>query len=185
MSEEGLYILCGFLLFLASSIFISLSFSFVRLISFPLLNFTSSCSYSYFSLFSSTIMFFSSRFIFPLLVPLAAFCAIVHSTPIQIQSRQANGTGTGVPVSNTEASNVIPNKYIVVYNTNATDAAIQTHQASILSALRKRSLLSRAVHGRGALPVSMDAFAVGAWRGMSLEAEDDMMAEISNSHMVS
>ncbi|TVY51756.1 Subtilisin-like protease 2 [Lachnellula cervina] len=132
-------------------------------------------------------MFFSSRFIFPLLVPLAAFCAIVHSTPIQtqIQSRQVNGTGTGVPVSNTEASNVIPNKYIVVYNTNATDAAIQTHQASILSALRKRSLLSRAAHGRGALPVSMDAFAVGAWRGMSLEAEDDMMAEISNSHMVS
>ncbi|TVY16665.1 Subtilisin-like protease 2 [Lachnellula arida] len=123
-------------------------------------------------------MFFSPRFISPLLSSLAAFCAIVHSSPIQ--SRQINGTGLGVPVpvSNLEASNVIPNKYIV------------THQASILSALRKRRLAARAEDGnanaRGrALSVTMDAFSMGGWRGMSLEAEDDMMAEIANTRMVS
>ncbi|TVY24127.1 Subtilisin-like protease [Lachnellula hyalina] len=134
-------------------------------------------------------MFFSSsKVIFPLLSFLAAFFALVHSTPVttSLRSRQidSNGTavgvGVGVPfISNIQASNVIPNKYIVVYKNNATDAAVQTHQASILSALRKRGVDGGTVAG------AMDVFAMGGWRGMVLEAEDDMMKEIAGTDMVS
>jgi hypothetical protein len=71
----------------------------------------------------------------------------------------------------------------VVYNNNATDAAVETHQASVMSALRKRSLSARSIDGRTFSP-KMDAFSMSGWRGISLEAEDDMMLEIANMDMV-
>ena len=124
---------------------------------------------------------FSSKFIF-FVAFLAAFCAIVYSSPTKGR-HGAQVSGIGVPVSNAKANNVISNRYIVVYNNNATDDAVETHQASVMSALRKRSLSARSIDGRTLSP-KMDAFSMSGWRGMSLEAEDDMMLEIANMDMV-
>jgi hypothetical protein len=124
---------------------------------------------------------FSSKVIF-FVVFFAAFCAIVHSSPTKGRHGAAV-SGIGVPVSNANAKNVISNRYIVVYNNNATDAAVESHQASVMSALRKRSLSARSIDGR-TLSSKMDAFSMSGWRGMSLEAEDDMILEISNMAMV-
>lgn len=86
--------------------------------------------------------------------------------------------GLGVPVSNAQASNIISNRYIVVYNNNATDEMVEMHQASVMTALRKRNINTRGLDGRTLSPV-MEAFSMSGWRGMSLEAEDKMMIEIA------
>lgn len=87
-------------------------------------------------------------------------------------------SGLGVPVSNAQASNIISNRYIVVYNNNATDEMVEMHQASVMTALRKRNINTRGLDGRTLSPV-MEAFSMSGWRGMSLEAEDKMMIEIA------
>ncbi|KUJ13099.1 putative subtilisin-like protease [Mollisia scopiformis] len=93
-------------------------------------------------------------------------------------------TGLGVPISNTAAKNVIANRYIVVYNNNATDDEVQTHQASVMTSLRKRSLVKRTLDGK-VLSNQMNTFSMMGWRGMALEADDGMILDIASSSMVS
>ena len=109
----------------------------------------------------------------------AAFNTLVHATPTPGR-HGAKVNGIGVPVSNADAKNVISNRYIVVYNNNATDAAVTTHQANVMTALRKRNLVARGRDGKS-LATKMDAFSMSGWRGMSLEAEDSMILEIASA----
>ena len=110
---------------------------------------------------------------------LAAFNTLVQATPTPGR-HGAKVSGIGVPVSNIDAKNVISNRYIVVYNNNATDDAVSTHQASVMTALRKRNLVARGKDGKF-LATKMDAFSMSGWRGMSLEAEDSMILEIASA----
>ncbi|PMD37079.1 putative subtilisin-like protease, partial [Hyaloscypha variabilis F] len=109
----------------------------------------------------------------------AAFNTLVQATPTPGR-HGVKVNGIGVPVSNTDAKNIISNRYIVVYNNNATDDAVFTHQASVMTALRKRNLIARGKDGK-ALATKMDAFSMSGWRGMSLEAEDSMILEIASA----
>ncbi|KAE9378630.1 putative subtilisin-like protease [Stipitochalara longipes BDJ] len=110
---------------------------------------------------------------------LAAFNTLVQATPTPGR-HGAKVNGIGVPVSNTDAKNIISNRYIVVYNNNATDDAVSIHQASVMTALRKRNLVARGKDGKS-LATKMDAFSMSGWRGMSLEAEDSMILEIASA----
>ncbi|TVY38691.1 Subtilisin-like protease, partial [Lachnellula occidentalis] len=95
--------------------------------------------------------------------------------------RQSNGTAiavrVGVPVSNIAAI------YCRVQQ-QCNGRSCPDAPASIKSALRKRRLSARTGDER-VLEGAMDVFAMGGWRGMALEAEDDMMMEIANTDMVS
>jgi hypothetical protein len=130
-----------------------------------------------------SISFFSSKmvsFSFNILVCIsAAFYTLVQATPTPGR-HGAKVSGIGVPVSNEKAKNIISNRYIVVYNNNASDSAVETHQASVMTALRKRNLIARGKEGR-MLSSKMDAFSMSGWRGMSLEAEDSMILEIASA----
>lgn len=110
---------------------------------------------------------------------LAAFCTLVQASPTPGR-HGAKVAGIGVPISNTDAKNIISNSYIVVYNNNATDDAVSTHQASVMTSLRKRNLVARGKEGQ-ALSTKMNAFSMSGWRGMSLEAEDSMILEIASA----
>ncbi|TAQ90808.1 hypothetical protein B7494_g881 [Chlorociboria aeruginascens] len=120
------------------------------------------------------------RFYIPISL-LATLCifdyAVAHSFGREVK-------GLGVPIINQNASNIIANRYIVVYNDNATDEAVETHQASIMSALKKRSLTLRSTDGR-ALSSKMDTFSMSGWRAMVLEAEDSMILDIASASEVS
>ena len=113
---------------------------------------------------------------------LAAFCAIVHSSPTTGR-HGAQVKRLGVPVSNVDADNVISNRYIVVYNNNATDAAVENQKESLNSPLINKKISARSIDGRTLSP-TLNAFSMSGWRGMSLEAEDDMMLDIANMDMV-
>jgi Peptidase inhibitor I9 len=121
-------------------------------------------------------MLISFNFLFCFLV---AFFTLVQCTPTPGR-HGAKVAGIGVPVSNIDAKNIISNRYIVVYNNNATDDAVSTHQASVMTALRKRNLVARGKEGQ-MLSTKMNVFSMSGWRGMSLEAEDSMILEIASS----
>jgi len=113
-------------------------------------------------------------FSFQALVSVLLLSSLVCTSPVR---HGANVNGLGVPVSNAAASNIIPNRYIVVYNNNATDEAVKLHQASVMTTMRKRGL---------GFSSKMSTFSMAGWRGMSMEAEDDgLMIDISNADEVS
>ncbi|KAI1077605.1 subtilisin-like protein [Whalleya microplaca] len=87
-------------------------------------------------------------------------------------------------VSNPNATNVVPNSYIVVYNKNFTDDDIDAHQASIKTAVKKRNLGKRGLTGQP-LSTKVRTFAMSGWRAMALESDDVMMSEVNNMDMVS
>ncbi|KAI1384007.1 subtilisin-like protein [Hypoxylon trugodes] len=106
------------------------------------------------------------------------------ATPLNLwrPSAEAN-TALGVPVSNVEATDVVPNSYIVVYHNNATDDDVFSHQASIKIAIKKRNLGKRGLNGQ-LLSTRVRTFAMSGWRAMALDSDDLMMNEINNMAMV-
>jgi hypothetical protein len=108
-------------------------------------------------------------FSFQLVVAFLAF-TVVHSSPAR---HGKNVNGLGVPISNPDVNDIIPGKYIVVYNANATDDAVQLHQASVMKAFRKRGM---------DFSSKMRTFSMTGWRGMTLEAEDNgIVIDIANA----
>lgn len=112
---------------------------------------------------------------------LAAFSTFVYAAPGRYHGAKVKGIG--VPVSNADASNIIANRYIIVYNNNATDDAVAVHQASVMSAMRKRSFDTRGSSGRK-LSNKMQAFSMSGWRGMMIDAEDSMILDIESASEV-
>jgi hypothetical protein len=122
---------------------------------------------------------FSFTFFISISAAFLTFIQLIQATPTPGR-HGAKVTGIGVPVSNPNAKNIASNRYIVVYNNNASDSAVETHQASVMSSLRKRSIYARTKGGKS-LSTKMDVFSMSGWRGMSLEAEDSMILEIASA----
>lgn len=110
------------------------------------------------------------------------FITVVLAAPRAKHGATVNGIG--VPVSNADAANIIDNRYIVVYNNNASDIAVKKHQAAVMTAMRKRSVSLRKRDGTP-FSAKMDTFSMTGWRAMALDAEDDMILEIQSNEMVS
>ncbi|KAI1341174.1 subtilase [Xylariaceae sp. FL0016] len=88
-------------------------------------------------------------------------------------------------VSNPDATNVVPNSYIVVYSNNSTSDEIDAQEASIKTAVKKRNLNKRGTAGQ-LLSTRVRSFSMASgWRATALEGDDDMMAELNAMDMVS
>ncbi|KAL7620620.1 hypothetical protein AAE478_009615 [Parahypoxylon ruwenzoriense] len=120
--------------------------------------------------------------IFTALAALAPLGTIANPLNIWRPSAEA-GTSLGVFVSNPEATDVVPNSYIVVYNKNFTDDEIDAHETSVKIAVKKRNLGKRGLNGR-LLSTRVRTFAMSGWRAMALDSDDLMMNEINNMDMV-
>ncbi|KAF4458559.1 alkaline protease (oryzin) [Fusarium albosuccineum] len=88
-----------------------------------------------------------------------------------------------LPISNPNAANIIPNRYIVVYNNTFDDDAISAKEESFISSMKKRNLGKRGLGGDW-LPTDFDSFKINKWRATSLAADDDMINEIFNNDEV-
>jgi len=71
--------------------------------------------------------------------------------------------GLGLPISNAGASNIIPNKYIVVYHSNLTSDEVTTHQQSVMKTMTKRGLDNSKCTMLG----------LNKFRAMAMEFDDD------------
>ena len=89
----------------------------------------------------------------------------------------------GVPVTNPNAANLIPNAYIVVYNNTFDDDAVNRYESKIVSSIARRNIGKRSLDGRS-LSTGVTSFRMGAWRAMSLEADDKMMLDIFDAEEV-
>jgi subtilisin family serine protease len=92
----------------------------------------------------------------------------------------------GVPVSNPEVSesDVIANRFIVVYNSTFGEEAITTHQSKWIAKIAKSNVGKRSLDGRS-LSTKANTFRLGTWNAMALEADDRTMNQIFDADEVS
>lgn len=118
------------------------------------------------------------------LISLAAtfltFVLLVCAVP----RHKITGDFLGLPISNPEATNVISDRYIVVYNSSFGDAAIDTHQSSMMAKVAKRNIGKRSLDGRS-MSTKVNTFQMGKWRAMALEADSRTVSEMFASDEVS
>ncbi|OIW28080.1 subtilisin-like protein [Coniochaeta ligniaria NRRL 30616] len=92
----------------------------------------------------------------------------------------------GVPVSNPEVSesDIIANRFIVVYNSTFGEEAIATHQSKWIAKIAKANVGKRSLDGRS-LSTKVNTFRLGTWNAMALEADDRTMNQIFDADEVS
>lgn len=86
-------------------------------------------------------------------------------------------------VTNPHAKDIIPNSYIVVYNSTFGEEAISAKQAQFATAIAKRNLGKRSLDGNP-LSTKIHSFKMHTWRAMALDADDDMIKNIFDSDEV-
>lgn len=89
-----------------------------------------------------------------------------------------------IPIVNAGVGDIIPNRYIVVYNNSFNDEAIATRQASFSAAIKRRNLHKRGLVGQ-LLSTEIQSFKMVKWRAMALDADDSMIMHISGADEVS
>ncbi|KAI0126695.1 peptidase S8/S53 domain-containing protein [Xylariales sp. AK1849] len=114
---------------------------------------------------------------------LAATAPLVNAAAIEKVKVTAADQYLGLPISNPDVLNVVPNAYIVVYNKTVSDDAVSAHQLKITGAVKKRNLNKRGMSGK-LLSTSVRTFAMSGWRAMALESDDLMMMEINSADEV-
>lgn len=86
-------------------------------------------------------------------------------------------------LKNPDAQNIIPNRYIVVYNDTFDEDTISAKEATIASAVKKRNLNKRSSIGN-AMSTTIQSFRMNTWRAMSLDADDMMVQDLWNADEV-
>ncbi|KAH7156526.1 peptidase S8/S53 domain-containing protein [Dactylonectria macrodidyma] len=86
-------------------------------------------------------------------------------------------------VSNPDASNIISNRYIVVYNDTFDDDTINIKQTNWINAVKKRNLNKRSGAGH-LLSTKVSTFSMSKYRAMALDADDDMVQELFDAEEV-
>lgn len=92
-------------------------------------------------------------------------------------------TNPVLPIAIANASNIIPNRYIVVYNSSFSSEAINAKMSFFSTAIKKRNLNKRGLEGRQ-LSTDIMSFKMNKWRAMALDADDSMIADINRANEV-
>jgi hypothetical protein len=100
------------------------------------------------------------------LASLLSLLVLVTAAP----SPQRPAMHLGVPASRWQNSNIIPNRYIVVYNNSFGAKALDLHQSKVMANIAAVNIGKRSADGRP-LSTSVHPFRVGKWRGLSLDAD--------------
>lgn len=90
----------------------------------------------------------------------------------------------GVPVSNPDAQNVVPHRYIVVYNNTFADDAVFAHESMVTAKIAKRNLARRGPRSGKFLSTAVHSYHMGKMRALALEADDKMITEIFSADEV-
>ncbi|KAI0203500.1 subtilase [Astrocystis sublimbata] len=88
-------------------------------------------------------------------------------------------------VSNPEAKNIVPNSYIVVYNSTFGAEDINAQEASIRTAIQKRNLNKRGISGQLLSTRVRSVSMANGFRATAMESDEAMAAEIHAMDMVS
>ncbi|KAK3305429.1 serine protease [Chaetomium strumarium] len=97
---------------------------------------------------------------------------------------QPSSNYIGVPISNPDAKNTIPNRYIVVYNDSFSHDEVTAHQTTVIKTIAKRNIGKRSLSGRS-LSTHVSTFMINNWHAMALDADDLMINDIYAAKEVS
>lgn len=100
------------------------------------------------------------------------------------QSSKREGFYLGVPISNPDAQNTIPHRYIVVYNDTFSDDDVAAHEETVIKTIAKRNIGKRSPLTGQLLSTMVNTYKVGPWRAMTLEADDLLINEIYSANEV-
>lgn len=121
--------------------------------------------------------------------PLKA-CLLLLAAPLAaaLPTAPVAGSGNtnafmGLPIVNPTAKDIIPNRYIVVYNNTFDDAAIDAKEAMFSAAIKKRNLGKRSFTGH-LLSTEINSFKMNTWRAMAVDADDDMIMSMNSADEV-
>jgi len=111
---------------------------------------------------------------------LLTLSGLTHATPTPKKNHFL-----GVPISNPEVSSddIIPNSYLVVYNSSFGAEAISAHQAKWTAKIATANIGKRSLDGRS-LSTKVNKIQIGTWNAMSLEADDSTMNKIFDADEV-
>lgn len=123
-----------------------------------------------------------ARFSF-VITALSLAVALVAGTPLP-QIDAAAAQNLSVPIVNPNTKDIIPNKYIVVYNDTFSDAIVTAHQSKWIATMAKRNIGKRSLDNR-ALSTTVQTFGIGTMRAMALDADDASAIEINSADCVS
>jgi subtilisin family serine protease len=97
---------------------------------------------------------------------------------------QPSSNFIGVPISNPDAKNTIPNRYIVVYNDSFSHDEVTAHQSTVIKTIAKRNIGKRSLSGRS-LSTHVSTFMINNWHAMALDADDLTINDIYAAKEVS
>lgn len=123
----------------------------------------------------------ASRFTTAVTALLAAAATLTQGSPIA--ARQNATAPNGMVLANPDATDIIPNSYVVVYKKDIGQEKVQAHQLSVMTALKKRNLNKRGFNGH-LLSTDVKQFAMGTWNAMAFEADDFMVQDIGSAEEV-
>ncbi|PHH71110.1 hypothetical protein CDD82_6731 [Ophiocordyceps australis] len=86
-------------------------------------------------------------------------------------------------LSNADAQDIIPNKFIAVYNNSFSDAEIEACQQAFTLKIKKRNLYKRSVDGEP-LATEVSTYKMDGWRAMAFDGDEDMVAEMNDADEV-
>ncbi len=114
---------------------------------------------------------------------MALLLLLLAALPLSLAASARFGPFLGVPISNVDAVDIIPNRYIVVYNRTFSQTAIEAKQALVMSRVQKRNLGKRGLTGR-LLSTDVLTFKMNGWNALALEADDRLILEVMDEDEV-
>jgi subtilisin family serine protease len=120
-----------------------------------------------------------------LLATAAVASPVPDTTTVTKVNSSSSDTFMGLPISNPDATNVVPNAYIVVYNKTFSQTSIDAHMSKISAMVAKRNLGRRSEVSGKLLSTSVRQFSMSGWNAMAMEADDLMMMDINSADEVS
>lgn len=118
-----------------------------------------------------------------LLAAFSLLATLALGAPAPAPAREPQGLG--LPIMNADAKNIIPNKYVVVYNDTFDDDTVATHEAYWIDTIAKRNIGKRSPIDNRMLSMTVHTFNIGSMRAMCLEADDASALEINSADEVS
>ncbi|KAK4187455.1 peptidase S8/S53 domain-containing protein [Podospora australis] len=120
-----------------------------------------------------------------LLLTVTAALSALGVTALPTEFTKSEGFYIGVPISNPDAADLIPHKFIVVYNNTFSDDDVEAHEASVIKTIAKRNIGKRSPVTGQMLSTHVNTVKLNGWRAMTLEADDRLINEIYESNEVS
>lgn len=121
-----------------------------------------------------------------LLAPLALAGALFSSVAFANGAKPKSKQVIGIPIANADTASdlLVPDAYIVVYNTSFAAADIEATQTRITSVIKKRNIGKRSLDGRQ-LSTEVHNYNINGWRVSAMEADPRTIMSVYNEEAVS